>query len=98
MVDELFRKAYFADVYYVPTTSDIRCKNCDSRLKVYYCGESLYAVKCGYCETITLVRAKNSYEAAKYVGYDKDSELRLMLQQSPSLLPCIKTFIQEVDK
>lgn len=66
-VDELLHKAFTVDAYYIPAT-DVRCRNCGTRLKVYYAEERLYAVKCGYCETITLVRANNPTEAMRYVG------------------------------
>jgi len=67
MPDKKFHDAYKADAYFVPATNVI-CRNCGTRLKVYYAEEQLYAVKCGFCETITLVKANNPTEAMRYVG------------------------------
>lgn len=66
--DDTFHKAFMADALYRPTPEDVRCNKCGTRLKAYYCEGRLYAVKCGYCESITLVKASSPSEAALYVG------------------------------
>ena len=67
--------AFYADAYYQPTPTAVYCKNCKTRLKAYYAESRLYAVKCGYCETVTLVKAGNPTEAARYVGdYENGGE------------------------
>lgn len=70
MIDDKFHEAFTADAYYRPTPDDIRCRRCGTRLKAYYAEDRLYAVKCGFCETITLVKAGNPSDAARYVGVD----------------------------
>lgn len=73
MVDEKIREAFYADACYRPTPEDVRCRNCGTRLKTYYAENMLYAVKCVYCEMITLVMAKNPTNAALYVGERKET-------------------------
>lgn len=68
MIDDIFHKAFKADVYYTPTLTDVRCRVCGTRLKVYYAERQLYAVKCCFCETISLVKANNPTEAMRYFG------------------------------
>ena len=68
MSDKTFHLAFKQDVPYFPTAAKVNCRNCGTRLKVYYAERRLYAVKCGYCETITLVKASNPTEAQRYVG------------------------------
>lgn len=46
---------------------DVRCPRCNTKLKVYYAESRLYAVKCCYCDTITLVKADSTLKAAQYV-------------------------------
>lgn len=60
--------AFAAIAYYQPTPTAVYCRNCGTRLKAFYAESRLYAVKCGYCETVTLVKANNPTEAARYVG------------------------------
>lgn len=67
--DDIFHAAFRNDVYYKPTEPPVYCKKCDTRIKVYYAEERLYAVRCCYCESITLVKAANPVAAASYVGY-----------------------------
>lgn len=67
MFDDIFHEVFNSGAYYVPA-HDIRCRNCGTRLKVYYAENRLYSVKCGYCETLTLVKANNPTEAMRYVG------------------------------
>ena len=66
--DRPFHEAYISDVNYTPTLTAVHCRNCGTRLKVYYCEERLFAVKCGYCETVTLVKAGNPTQAMRFVG------------------------------
>lgn len=68
MSDKTFHDAFKQDAHYSPTATKVNCRNCGTRLKVYYAEGRLYAVKCGYCETITLVKASNPQEAALCVG------------------------------
>lgn len=68
MNDKTFHLAFKKEVNYFPTPTRVDCRSCGTRLKAYYAGERLYAVKCGYCEAITLVKANNPTEAARYVG------------------------------
>ena len=70
MIEEKFHDAFYAPAYYRPLQEDIRCHICGTRLKTSYAESRLYAVKCGYCETITLVKANSPAEAARYVGRD----------------------------
>lgn len=51
-----------------PTSRSIYCNKCDTKLKVYYAEEKVYAVKCGYCEYVGVVKANNPEEAALYFG------------------------------
>lgn len=75
MNDRKFHKAFLSDAYFVPSPTAVYCRNCGTRLKTYYAELRLYAVRCGYCETITLVRASNPTEAARYVGdYEKGAD------------------------
>lgn len=67
MFDDKFHEVFNSGACYVPA-HDIRCRNCRTRLKVYYAENRLYSVKCGYCETLTLVKASNPTEAMRYVG------------------------------
>ena len=66
--DKNFHNAYNQRANYTPTATPLYCKKCSTRLKVYYAEDRLYAVKCGFCETVTLVKADNPTEAARYVG------------------------------
>lgn len=44
------------------------CPRCNRELNVAYHEERLYTVECPGCETITLAKARNPYEAAAKVG------------------------------
>ena len=66
--DKIFHDAYKQDAFCNPLPTAVFCRNCGTRLKVYYAEGRLYAVKCAYCETVTLVRAANPVEAAEFVG------------------------------
>lgn len=44
------------------------CQRCGSYLGTTYHEERLYSIGCMKCETITLVKARTPYEAAKKVG------------------------------
>ena len=67
-IDNLLHQVYTCDAYFQPTPSPVVCRKCGTRLKAYYAEARLYAVKCGYCESITLVKASHPTEAARYVG------------------------------
>lgn len=67
-IDKTLHDAYKSDAYYTPTLTPVYCHRCGTRLKTYYAEDRLYAVKCGFCETVTLVRASNPTEAMRYVG------------------------------
>lgn len=68
IVEKKMFDAFCANAQYNPTPTAVYCRNCGTRLKTYYAESRLYAVKCGYCETVTLVKANNPTEAARYVG------------------------------
>lgn len=68
IVENKMHDAFTADAYYTPMATAVYCRNCGTRLKAYYAESQLYAVKCGYCETVTLVKASCPTEAARYVG------------------------------
>lgn len=68
VVEKKMWDAFGANAQYNPTPTAVYCRNCGTRLKAYYAESRLYAVKCGYCETVTLVTANNPTEAARYVG------------------------------
>ena len=74
ILEQKFFAAYNADAYYQPTPTAVYCRNCGTRLKAFYAENRLYSVKCGYCETITLVLANHPTEAARYVGEYERSE------------------------
>jgi ribosomal protein S27E len=75
MIDKKFHDAFKVEAFYQPLVfSDVRCRNCGTKLKTYYAEARLYSVKCCYCETITLVRADNPTQAARYVGDYKEAD------------------------
>lgn len=90
--DDIFHAAFHNDVYYKPIDTHVYCNKCDTRLKVYYAEERLYAVRCCYCESITLVKASNPVEAASYVGKMNigDELLRQCEQLDIPIDNCIK--------
>ena len=71
MTDKIFHDAFEQAGYYRPTEPAVCCRKCGTRLKTYYAEGRLYAVKCGYCESVTLVKAGNPIEAAEFVGVRK---------------------------
>ena len=73
MNDEVFHAILDADILYRNTPSDIRCRQCGTRLKAYYCEARLYAVRCDRCKSLTLVKASAPDEAALYVGVSAES-------------------------
>lgn len=50
--------------------TDHACPRCGKDLEVYYCENRTFAVRCTYCETITLVVANNPDHAASKVGHN----------------------------
>lgn len=44
------------------------CRRCGTTLETAYHEDRLYSVQCRECETITLVKAGNPYDAALKVG------------------------------
>ena len=67
--DQIFHEAFKSDALFRPVGgADIRCRKCDAKLKTFYAEDQLYAVKCCYCETITLVKASCPIAAAMCVG------------------------------
>ena len=67
-LDNAIHRVYKQDLYYTPTLTDVRCRTCGTRLKVYYAEEKLYAVKCGFCEYIGLVKACDPTHAMRFFG------------------------------
>lgn len=67
-IDSRLHGIYDAELFYHPTPTAVYCNNCGTRLKAYYAEGGLYVVKCGYCDTITIVKASNPTQAARYVG------------------------------
>lgn len=68
MIDDIFHSAHGTNALFRKLPDDVRCRNCGTKLKACYAEGRLYAVKCCYCETVTLVKANNPVEAALYVG------------------------------
>lgn len=48
--------------------TDEMCPRCQRDLEVYYCENRTYIVRCKHCHIVTLVSARNPYEAAAKVG------------------------------
>lgn len=72
MDDKTIRDVFTARLPYKPMLTKVNCRNCGTQLKVYYAEEGVYAVKCCFCETVTLVEASNPTQAMRFVGeYDK---------------------------
>lgn len=67
-MDARMHRIYKQDANYTPTLTDVRCRMCGTRLKVYYAEERLHAVKCGFCEYIGLVKADNPTHAMRFFG------------------------------
>ena len=69
MDDKTFHEVYKADVLYRPIHGyQVCCHSCGTKLKAYYAEDRLYAVKCGYCDTVALVKAESPAQAAMIVG------------------------------
>lgn len=71
MQDVTIRKVLEMKNLFRPTERPIYCNNCGTKLKVYYAEERVCAVKCGYCEYIGIVKARNYEEAALHFGNEK---------------------------
>lgn len=67
-IDARMHSVYKHEVNYTPTMTDVRCRMCGTRLKAYYAEEKLYAVKCGFCEYIGLVKTDNPTQAMRFFG------------------------------
>ena len=77
MTDKTIHEFFEARLPYKPMLTKVNCRNCGTQLKVYYAEKRLYAVKCCFCETVTLVEADNPTQAMRYVGeYDKKEIVR----------------------
>lgn len=70
MWDNMIHDIYSAMLPYakLPCDAEVRCRICGTPLKTYYAEGRLYLVKCGYCDTITMVQASNPFNAAAMVG------------------------------
>ncbi len=70
MWDNMIHDIYSAMLPYakLPCYAEVRCEVCGTPLKTYYAEGRLYLVKCGYCDTITMVKANNPIQAAEMVG------------------------------
>ena len=53
---------------FTPSPTPVYCRRCGTRLKAYYAEESVYLIRCGYCEYTGIVRASNPTEASRYFG------------------------------
>ncbi|MBP0983065.1 MAG: hypothetical protein J6A19_05000 [Oscillospiraceae bacterium] len=74
-IDHKMLDVYKADVHYSEIANVVvRCRKCDTKLRTYYAEDRLYAVKCGYCDYIALVKAGSPSEAAMAVGYSDEEE------------------------
>ena len=74
MQDVTIRKVLEMTNFFRPTSKPIYCNNCGTKLKVYYAEDRVYAVKCGYCEYIGVVKASSWEEAALHFGNEKGGE------------------------
>ena len=72
--DKAARRIYEAKLHRTPQR--VVCPNCGTLLATAYHEERLYSVRCSHCETITLVKARNPYEAARRVGFAPTMEGR----------------------
>ena len=70
MWDNMIHDIYSAMLPYkkLPCDAEVRCKVCGTPLKTYYAEVRLYLVKCGYCDTVTMVQAGSPFNAAAMVG------------------------------
>ena len=68
MQDVTVRSILKMENMFKPTLTPTYCNKCGTKLKVYYAEEKVYAVKCGYCEYVGVVRANNPEEATLYFG------------------------------
>ena len=76
MQDITIRKVLEMTKLFRPTSKPIYCNKCGTKLKVYYAENKVYAVKCGYCESIGIVKANNPDDASLYFGNEKGGDLR----------------------
>lgn len=74
--DDIFREAFEMPVNFTGLEPyEVKCpRGCGTRLKTYYCEGGLYAVKCCYCETITLLKAPSALKAAEYTACSNTEE------------------------
>ena len=70
MLDRTIHDIFNSSTMYkkLPNNASVRCKECDTPLKTYYAEDRLYLVKCGFCETVTMIKASNPIIAAAMVG------------------------------
>lgn len=45
-----------------------KCWLCGAKLGTTYLEERLYAIRCEYCQTITLIEARSAFEAENAIG------------------------------
>lgn len=70
--DDLIHEVFNSSITYKGLEPyDVRCPKCHTKLKVYYAESRLYAVKCCYCDIITLVQADSALMAAQIVENKK---------------------------
>lgn len=69
--DEKIRDILKLEVEFHPEIGKVHCNTCGTRLKVYYAEEKTYAVKCGYCEYIGIVKEKSPMRAAFHFGREQ---------------------------
>ena len=66
--DDLIHEIFTTPIAYTGLEPyDVGCPRCHTKLKVYYAESRLYAVKCCYCDTITILQAGSALEAAQKV-------------------------------
>lgn len=70
MLDQTIHEIFSSTTLYkkLPNKAVIRCKECGTPLKTYYAEERLYLVKCGFCETVTMLKASSPITAAAMIG------------------------------
>lgn len=73
MFDDVFHNVFRANARFVPPPAPVVCRKCGDHLKVYYAESRLYAVRCGYCESISLVHAKSPMVAVLHFGVLEDA-------------------------
>lgn len=70
MLDKTIHEIFSSTTMYknLPNNAVVRCKECETPLKTYYAEDRLYLVKCGFCETVTMIKASSPITAAAMVG------------------------------